>query len=51
MRRAVGLPALQTARNNVQRSLTCGHDPALPVWPAQIELSGNRSSDFLGTYR
>ena len=37
-RRAVGLPASQTARSNAQRSLLCGLDPALPVLAALISL-------------
>jgi len=40
------LPASKTARNIMQRSLSCGQDPASPVLFALIRPLKNRSSDL-----
>lgn len=40
------LPASKTARNNMQRSLPCGQDPASPGLFALIKSLKNRPGDF-----
>jgi hypothetical protein len=40
------LPASKAARNSMQRSLTCGQDPALPVLFTLIKPLKNRLGDF-----
>ena len=37
---------IDAARNNMQRGLSCGLDPALPVFFALANPLKNRSSDF-----